>query len=137
MYALRPPEEPRRRADQIGVALQRDAALRLGVLQLLDSGEVPIDQHRVGQRPQVLSRLQLRGMWWQEQQVDMLGYAHLGAGMPARAVEHEHDLFGRTGVDPESECFQLQRQELDAPMRTVVARCHTVHPEDGCTKPMT
>jgi len=113
MYALRPPGEPRRRADQIGVALQRDAALRLGVLQLLDSGEVPIDQHRVCQRPQVFSRLQLWRVRRQEQQVDILRYTHLGTVMPARTVEHEHDLFGRTRAHLLSECLQLHREELD------------------------
>jgi hypothetical protein len=42
MNALRPPGELRRRADEIGAALQRDAPLRLGVLhlQLLDAGKM-------------------------------------------------------------------------------------------------
>jgi len=74
MNPLRPPGEPRRRADEVGVALQDNAALRLGVLQLLDAGEVPIDQHRVRQRPQVLGRLQFGGMGWQEQQMGVIRF---------------------------------------------------------------
>ncbi len=59
--AHRPPAEARRGADEIEAGLQGDAALRLGILQLLDAGEVPIDQHRVRQCPQMFSRLKLRG----------------------------------------------------------------------------
>src|SRR5271166_1549150 len=73
--ALRPPVEPRRPADEIGAGLQGDAALRLGVFQLLDASEVPVDQHAVGQRPQMFGWLQLWGIGRQEQQVDMLRHA--------------------------------------------------------------
>jgi hypothetical protein len=56
--------EERRGADEIGAALQGDTALGLGILQLFDAGEVPVDQHRVGVWPQVLRWLQLRGIGW-------------------------------------------------------------------------
>src|SRR5689334_18218572 len=55
----RPPRKQRGGADEVWTGLQCDAALRLGILQGLDAGEVPIDQHRVGERPQMLGRLQL------------------------------------------------------------------------------
>src|SRR5260221_3845772 len=97
--ALRPPMEQGRRADEVRARLQPNAARGLGILQRLDAGEVPIDQHGIRQWPQMLRRLQFRGVWRQEQQVDMLGHSHLETGVPASAVEHEHDLFGRTGTD--------------------------------------
>src|SRR5215469_9287232 len=50
------------------------------------------DQGVVGQRPQVLGRLQLRGVGRQEEQMDVLGHAQVHAGMPARLIEDEHDL---------------------------------------------
>jgi len=45
----------RRRTDLLGVALQLGAAGKLSVfelLELLDRGEMAVDQDRVGQRPQ-------------------------------------------------------------------------------------
>src|SRR5262245_55089845 len=53
----RPPVEARGRADEVGAALQGEAALGLGILQLLDAGKVPIGQHRVRQRPQMFGWL--------------------------------------------------------------------------------
>jgi hypothetical protein len=55
--------------------LEGDAAFRLDVLQFVDAGEMLVDQHRVGQWPEVLGRLQLGRVRWQEQQVDMVGDA--------------------------------------------------------------
>jgi len=37
-------------ADEVGAGLQGDAARGLGIFEILDQGEVPVDQHRVGQR---------------------------------------------------------------------------------------
>jgi hypothetical protein len=40
------------------------------------------------------------GEWgWQEEQMDMLGHAHLGAVMPAGTVEDQHDLLVWTRTD--------------------------------------
>jgi hypothetical protein len=61
----------------------------------------------------MLGRLQFRGVWRQEQQVDMLGHVHLGTVVPASAVKHEHDLFGRTGADRRGERFKFHREELN------------------------
>lgn len=46
------------RPDESWQLLEADTALRLRVFQLLDGSEVPIDQHGVRQRPEVLSGLQ-------------------------------------------------------------------------------
>ena len=57
---LRPPMKQCSGADKVWVLLQGDAARRLGVFQLLDTGEMAIDQRRIGERPQMLSGLEFR-----------------------------------------------------------------------------
>src|SRR5690242_5008577 len=59
---LGPPVKEGGRADEGWLGLERDAALGLRLLQLLDAGEMAVDQRRVGERPQVLRRLELRGV---------------------------------------------------------------------------
>jgi len=63
----------------------------------------------------------------------MLGHAQLDAGMPARPIEHQHDLLGGTGprLARGTQPARLQRWG----MLTVVARWKKVRPEAGCTKP--
>ena len=104
----------RRRADLLGVALQLGAAGELRVFEFLDRDEVPIDQDRVGERPQVLGRLQFGGIGWQKEQMHMVGHAQLDAGVPAGAGEHKHDLLGRTGSHCSREGGQLDFKERDA-----------------------
>ena len=57
MNALGPPVEAGGRADEIRPALEGSTAGELRVFQVLDGGEVLVDQRGVGQRPQVLGRL--------------------------------------------------------------------------------
>ena len=68
--ALGPPLEQRGRADAFALPLEVSAAGELDVFELLDAGEMAIDQAGVGQRPQVLGRLQFGGIRRQEEQVD-------------------------------------------------------------------
>jgi len=83
-------------------------------LETLQRRAVHAPQAREGvrQRPQMFSRLQLRGMRRQEQQMDTLGYAHLRAGMPTRAVEHQHDLLGWTRANLAGKRLQLDGEEF-------------------------
>ena len=104
-------------AGKIGAGLQRQTALGLGIFEFLDARKVPVDQHGVGEWPEMLGRLKFGRMGWQEQQVNMLGHPHLGTGMPARAVEDQHDLFGRTGADLVGEGPKFHREELDGDRR--------------------
>ena len=88
----------RRRADLLGVALQLGAAGELRVFELLDRGEMAVDEDRVGQRPQMFGGLQFRGIRRQEEQVDVVRYPPVDAGgFPAGAVQHQHNLLGGTG----------------------------------------
>ena len=69
---------------------------QLGIFQRVQVVEAGIDERLVGQGPELFGQLQLGRIWWQEQQVDMLGMrGHTGplAGMPARLVEHQDNLF--------------------------------------------
>ena len=50
--------EARDRADEIGSPLQGGAPCQLCLFQILDGGKMPVDQRRVGQRPQMLCGLE-------------------------------------------------------------------------------
>src|SRR5260370_27362093 len=113
--ALRPPVKAGGGADLLGVALQLGAAGELSVFEFLDRDEVPIDQDRVGERPQVLGRLQLGGGRGQKEQMHMLGHAQLDAGrFPARPIEHQHKLLGGTGPRLACECGELHFKDGNA-----------------------
>lgn len=56
--ALWPPMEQQRGADEVWLRLECDTALRLRLLQVLDRGEMTVDQRRIGERSEALSRLQ-------------------------------------------------------------------------------
>lgn len=72
-----------------------------------------IDQAGVGQRPQVLSRLQFRRVRRQEEQVDVVGDLQLEAGMPAGPIEDQHNLLGRTRPCLAGEFGQLHFKQAD------------------------
>lgn len=72
--------------------MQGGTACQLHLFQLLDGGEMPVDQRRVGQRPQMLRWLELRRERQQKEQMDVLGHPQLQTGMPSRPVQHQHDL---------------------------------------------
>ena len=92
-----PPVKTRGRLDHIRLPLQRDTVSQLHLLQLLDRGEMLVDEHRIGERPQMLGRLEFGGIRREEEQMDMLGYPQAHTRMPAGPVEDQHDLLGRTG----------------------------------------
>lgn len=69
MDLLRPPAETGGGADYRGLVLKGSTAGKLSVFEFLDAGEMLIDQRIIGKRPEVLGRLEFRGMGRQEQQV--------------------------------------------------------------------
>src|SRR5258706_8172442 len=92
LEALRPPVEQRGRADQIWTGLEGDAALSLRVLEVVDRGEMAVEQGGVGERPEVLGRLEVRRIRRQEEQINVLRPVHTQTGVPARTGEDEHDF---------------------------------------------
>jgi hypothetical protein len=76
--------------------LEGATALSLHCIEGCHIGEVPIREGLIGQRPEVLSRLELRGVGGQEEEMDAVGDLDLLPGMPAGAIEHEEDTSGRS-----------------------------------------
>ncbi len=97
--ALWPPVEQGGGADEVGPRLKGDAACGLGVLKVVDGGEMAVGERGVGERPEMLGGLQFGRIRRQEEQVDMLGDAQFAAGVPAGAVQDEHDLLRWAGAD--------------------------------------
>jgi hypothetical protein len=73
--AARPPVEAGRGADAIRPGRQRHAAGGLGLLQVVQGLEVLVGERRVGQRPELLGRIELGGVSGQEEQVEVVGHA--------------------------------------------------------------
>jgi hypothetical protein len=103
-----------RGADQIGTGLERHTAGGLNVFELVDGGKVAIHQDGIGQGPEVLGRLQFRGIRWQEQEMDVLGHAQTLRLVPARAIQDEHDLLGGARSHALCKGHQLRFEEGDA-----------------------
>ncbi len=90
------------RADAVGLGLERGVVGQLGVFELLDAGEMPVDEHVVGQRPEMLGELELGRIGRirrQAQPVDVLGHARPEAGVPAGPIQHERDPLRGAGSD--------------------------------------
>jgi hypothetical protein len=103
--------EQRRRTDAVALLLECVAMRKLGVFKVLDRGEMLVDQRGVGERPEMLRRLQFGGVRRQEEQMDMVRHAQLHAGVPAGAVEDEHHLLAGTRADLAGEFRQLHLKE--------------------------
>ena len=112
-----PPVEQCGGADEVGTRLEGDATCGLGVLQFVDGSEVAVDQHRVGQWPQMLGGLEFRRVGRQEQQMDVLGYTQPQAFMPAGPVEDEDDLFAGTRATLTGEGREFHLEEGNAHRR--------------------
>lgn len=89
----RPPVEERVVPDVVGLLLEGKTALGLHLLQAGEIGEADIGQWLVGERPEVLGRLQLRRVGGQEEEMDTLGYLHLLPGMPPGSIQHQGNPF--------------------------------------------
>jgi len=87
------------RANEVGTRLERNAAGGLGVLQVVDRGEMAIGKCGIRQWPQMLGGLEFRRIRRQEEQMDVFGDTQLQAGMPPRAVQDEDNLLRWAGAD--------------------------------------
>ncbi len=79
--------------DAVGLLLEGKTALGLYLLERGEIGEADIGQWLIGERPEVLGRLQFGGVGGQDEEMDALGHLHLIPGMPARSIEDEEDPF--------------------------------------------
>ena len=107
--------EERSRAHEIATGLEGDTTRRLGVLQLLIGGEVPIQQDRICEPPQMLCRLEFRRIRRQEEQMHMVRHMQALRAMPARAIQHQYDLPGWTCThcDGEGREFRFKERHAD------------------------
>jgi hypothetical protein len=55
-------------ADQVRSRLEGDTTVGLGVVQVVNRGEMAISERRVGHRPEMFSRLELGRVGWQTKQ---------------------------------------------------------------------
>ena len=81
-------------ANDLGLLLEGETALCLDRLQGGEVSESRVGERLVGQRPEMLGRLQFGRVGRQDEEVDALGDLDLFAGMPARPIEDEQDAFG-------------------------------------------
>ena len=123
------------RADEIRVALEGRTAGELRVFEILEGGEVLVDQGRVGQRPEGFGGLQFGRVRWQKEHVHLVRHPQLDAGVPTGAIQHEHDLLGGTRTDVASELGQLHFEQRDAHRGGQVKDGAAWRPEAGWTKP--
>src|SRR3954467_227359 len=72
--------------------------------ELVQRGDMPIDDRLIHQRPETFGGLELRAVWRQEDEADPVRDGQVFGSMPARVVEHEDDaaLTARAGFARES-----------------------------------
>src|SRR5262245_58959831 len=92
MEALRPPRKEGGGAHHLRLGLQRHTVLGLGLLQLLDRGEMAIDQRRIGEGPQMLRRWEFWRVGWEEVEIEVVRHAQAETGMPTGPIQDEDDL---------------------------------------------
>ena len=108
----------RPRADDVGLGRERQASPRGDVPVLVDVHEVPVRQALAEQRPEAFRGLELGRVGRLEDQVDPFRNDDLGSGVPASAVDDEHDPAVWSGGD-----FVGERPERRRGSRTRNGRC--------------
>ena len=78
-----PPMEEGSGADEGWLRLECDAVLGLRLLQILDAGEMTVDQRSIGQRPEMFGGLQFGGVGREEVQIDVVGHTQAQTGVPS------------------------------------------------------
>jgi len=86
-------------ANEVGLLLEGETAVGLDCFQCRQALEAPIGERFVGQWPEMLSWLQLRGVGRQEEEMDALWDLDLLAGMPACTVQYQDDPLGESCTD--------------------------------------
>jgi len=79
-------------ADEGWLRLECDAVLGFRLLQILDAGEMTIDQRSIGQRPEMFGGLQFGRVGWEEVQIDVVGHTQAQTGVPSGTIQHQHHL---------------------------------------------
>lgn len=85
-------------ADALRLALEVGTAGKLDGFELLDAGEMPVDQARVGQQPEMFSGLEFGGVRREKQQMDVVGHLQTDTGVPAGPIQHQDNLLVGTST---------------------------------------
>jgi hypothetical protein len=86
----------------------------LRLLERVEIGEVAVGQDGIRERPQMLGWLQLWRVGRQEQEMHVLRHAQVGARVPARTVQDQHNLLLRSGPNGTGERGQFDLKKWDA-----------------------
>jgi hypothetical protein len=71
-----------------------------------------VDQDSIGRWPQVFRWLEFGGIRWEKQQVDVVGDLQALGAVPARTVQHQHDLLRCAGPHLTRECRKLRLKDV-------------------------
>jgi hypothetical protein len=96
---MRPPVEEGMCFDLILIVGEDTAALGKNFIEFIEGLEVLIDDGLVRQRPQAFGGLDLWRVWGQEHQFNAFWNLQIPGDMPARAVQHQDDVFVHAGTN--------------------------------------
>ena len=94
-----PPVEEGMCFDLILIVGEDTAALGKNFIEFIEGLEVLIDDGLVRQRPQAFGGLDLWRVWGQEHQFNAFWNLQIPGDMPARAVQHQDDVFVHAGTN--------------------------------------
>ena len=83
----------------VALGLEEEAALRDGGVKLGEASKVSVDERLVDEAPQALGRLQVGGVARQGNEPEPVGNREPWLGVPAGALEHQHDKALPPGPD--------------------------------------
>ena len=92
-----PPREAGGEAYQILLPLERNTARHLGILKLLNRGEMTVGERRIGERPQMFRWLEFGRIRRQKEQVDVVWHPCTLGAVPTGPIQHEDNLLVGTG----------------------------------------
>lgn len=97
--------------DDVAIVNETAASLGDGGIEIIDGLEVSVGERFVDERPEMLGRLQFRGMGWLVDEPDAVGDGQVVRRMPACIVELEDDVPVASGADLACEGFEQFGEE--------------------------
>lgn len=73
-----------------------------------------VGQRRIREWPEVFSRLQLRRIGWEQQQVNVVWHPEALGAVPTGPIQHQHDLPGRACANLSRKGGEFGREEGNA-----------------------
>ena len=117
------------------IVLKNDTPLGLHLLQLIQGLEATVGNGLVGERPEALTGLQLRGVGGQKHQMDALRHGDLTTLMPAREGPATNRM--RRCVLAPTACAKCCKAMLKTSTLTEGSNNQWLAPVSGCMNPYT